>query len=52
MNLNQSIVEDAALGWFGELSYAVGRGWCAWREVSGEYFCIAFHFKLRRENAR
>lgn len=26
MSLNESIVEDAALGWFGELSYAVGLG--------------------------
>jgi hypothetical protein len=25
-NLNESIVEDAALEWFGELSYAVGHG--------------------------
>ena len=26
MKLNESIVEDAALEWFGELGYAVGRG--------------------------
>ncbi len=26
MSLNESIVEDAALEWFGELRYAVGRG--------------------------
>ena len=26
MSLNESIVEDAALTWFGELGYAVGRG--------------------------
>jgi len=26
MSLNESIVEDAALAWFGELGYAVGRG--------------------------
>jgi len=26
MNLNESIVEEAALAWFGELGYAVGRG--------------------------
>lgn len=26
MNLNQSIVEDAALAWFGDLGYAVGHG--------------------------
>ena len=26
MNLNESIVEDAALEWFGELGYAVGQG--------------------------
>ena len=26
MNLNESIVEDAALEWFGELGYAVGHG--------------------------
>ena len=26
MSLNESIVEDAALGWFGELGYAVARG--------------------------
>ena len=26
MNLNESHVEDAALTWFGELGYAVGRG--------------------------
>ena len=26
MSLNQSIVEDAALEWFGELGYAVGHG--------------------------
>jgi type I restriction enzyme R subunit len=26
MSLNESIVEDAALGWFGELGYAVGHG--------------------------
>ena len=26
MRLNESIVEDAALEWFGELSYAVGHG--------------------------
>ena len=26
MSLNKSIVEDAALTWFGELGYAVGRG--------------------------
>jgi type I restriction enzyme R subunit len=26
MSLNESIVEDAALEWFGELSYAVGHG--------------------------
>ena len=25
-NLNESIVEDAALEWFGELGYAVGHG--------------------------
>ena len=26
MPLNESIVEDAALEWFGELGYAVGHG--------------------------
>ena len=26
MTLNESIVEDAALTWFGELGYAVGHG--------------------------
>ena len=26
MSLNESIVEDAALTWFGELSYVVGHG--------------------------
>ena len=26
MSLNESIVEDAALEWFWELGYAVGRG--------------------------
>ncbi len=26
MNLNESIVEDAALQWFGELGYALARG--------------------------
>ena len=26
MSLNESIVEDAALEWFGELGYAVGHG--------------------------
>ena len=26
MSLNESIVDDAALEWFGELSYAVGHG--------------------------
>ncbi len=26
MSLNESIVEDAALEWFGELGYAVGNG--------------------------
>ena len=26
MSLNVSIVEDAALTWFGELGYAVGHG--------------------------
>ena len=26
MSLNESIVEDIALGWFGELGYAVGHG--------------------------
>jgi len=26
MNLNESIVEDAALGWFRELGYAIGHG--------------------------
>jgi type I restriction enzyme, R subunit len=26
MNLNESIVEDAALEWFGELGYAIGHG--------------------------
>ena len=26
MSLNESIVEDAALDWFGELGYAVGQG--------------------------
>ena len=26
MSLNESIVEDAALEWFGELAYAVGHG--------------------------
>jgi len=26
MSLNESIVEEAALGWFGELGYAVGHG--------------------------
>ena len=26
MSLNKSIVEDAALEWFGELGYAVGHG--------------------------
>jgi type I restriction enzyme R subunit len=25
--LNESIVEDAALGWFGALGYAVGHEW-------------------------
>lgn len=25
MNLNESTVEDAALSWFGELGYAIGR---------------------------
>jgi len=26
LNLNESIVEDAALPWFGELGYGVGHG--------------------------
>ncbi len=26
MNLNESVVEDAALTWFGELGYAIGHG--------------------------
>ena len=26
MSLNESIIKDAALEWFGELGYAVGRG--------------------------
>ena len=26
MILNESIIKDAALEWFGELGYAVGRG--------------------------
>ena len=26
MSLNESIVEDAALDWFGELRYALGHG--------------------------
>lgn len=26
MNLNESIVEEAALEWFGELGYAIGHG--------------------------
>ena len=26
MNLNEAIVEDAALQWFGELGYAIGYG--------------------------
>ena len=26
MSLNESIVEDAALEWFGQLGYAVGHG--------------------------
>ncbi len=26
MSLNESILEDAALEWFGELGYAVGHG--------------------------
>ena len=26
MSLNESIVEDAALAWFGELGYAIGHG--------------------------
>jgi type I restriction enzyme R subunit len=26
MSLNEAIVEDAALGWFAELGYAVGHG--------------------------
>ncbi len=26
MSLNESIVEEAALEWFGELGYAVGHG--------------------------
>jgi len=26
MSLNEAIVEDAALSWFGELGYAVGHG--------------------------
>jgi type I restriction enzyme R subunit len=26
MNLNESIVEEAALEWFGELGYSVGHG--------------------------
>ena len=26
MNLNESVVEEAALEWFGELGYAVGHG--------------------------
>ena len=30
MSLNESIVEDAALEWFGELGYAVGHGPRAW----------------------
>ena len=30
MSLNESIVEDAALEWFGELGYAVWHGPRAW----------------------
>lgn len=26
MNLNESIIEDAALTWFGEFGYAIGHG--------------------------
>lgn len=26
MNLNESIIEDAALDWFGELDYTIGHG--------------------------
>lgn len=26
MSLNESIVEDAALNWFGELGYTIGHG--------------------------
>ena len=26
MNLNESVIEDDALAWFGQLGYAVGHG--------------------------
>lgn len=31
MSLNESIVEDAALEWFGELGYAIGHKMHLWR---------------------
>ncbi|HEY5779991.1 MAG TPA: hypothetical protein VIT00_14710 [Terrimicrobiaceae bacterium] len=47
MNLNESIVEDAALEWFGELGYAVGHGPqlapgepAAERDSFGEVVCV------------
>ena len=38
MSLNEAIVEDAALSWFGELGYAIGRGPMA-TFGRGEYHC-------------
>ncbi len=37
MNLNESVAEDAALAWFGELGHAVGHGpWLAPGEPAAE----------------
>ena len=34
MSLNESIIEDAALTWFGELGYTIGHGAHLWRSKS------------------
>ena len=55
MSLNESIVEDAALTWFGELGYVVGHGpqfapvnWCA----SGGVVFTAIHKFMPKVAAR
>lgn len=52
MSLNESIVEDAALEWFGELGYAVGHGPApeTWRQ--GEEETLSGLLKTGRRTRR